>query len=192
MSATDLKKPDFELTEEGEVVMNKKGKATVLATYDSESGHLEFVSEKADRDFRPQVQRAIMEDVDGVATQNKIKSYGIKGHERDEPSLKEPPKPKASKLLGDKTPAVVEWYLRWRPQEAIARYGIELDANGEPRRAHCMRKEKRIEESANTGQVGQVEHIVEREDGIIATRQTHLTFLRSEIVGAEAEGEAEE
>lgn len=186
-------KPEFELTESGDVVMNKKGKATILATFDETTGHLEFVSEKVDRDYRPQIIRAIAEDTEGVETQNKIKSFGIKGREADEPSPKEPPMPRANGLLGDKTPAVVDWYFKWRPQEAYVRYGVLLDKKGEPLTAHCRRVEKRLEENPQTGLVEQVDHVFEEENAMLATRATHRTFLKAEIVGANAgDSEAEE
>jgi hypothetical protein len=183
MSAETTAKPAFELLDNGDVVQNKKGKATVLANYDSEVGHLEFASEQADSSFRAQITRAILEDSDGVTTGNRIASYGIKGREADEIRKNEPAKPKASKMLGDKTPEVVEWYFKWRPQEAYARYGVKLK-NGEPITAHCKRKEQGLAENPATGLIEMIDKHIEEKKGIIATRATHMTFLKEEIVGA--------
>jgi len=182
MSAETTAKPAFELLDNGDVVQNKKGKATVLANYDSEAGYLEFVSESADANFRPHVTRAILEDSDGVTTGNRIASYGIKGREADEIRKNEPPKPKQN-WLGDKTPEIVEWYFKWRPQEAYARYGVKLK-NGVPVTAHCKRKEQNFAENPLTGLVEMVDKHIEEKNGIIATRATHMTFLKENIVGA--------
>lgn len=182
-------KPQFELLENGNVVMNRKGKPTLLALYDEQDGHLQFESTSIDEKYRTQIQRCILEDTEGVLTGNKITSYGIKGRDRDEIKKGEPPRPKQNKNLGDKTQAVVDWYFKWRRNEFYARYGVQLDGNGEPVTAHCRRAEKRIEVDENTGMVGQVEYVVEKEDGIIATRATHLTFTRLERVGQDDDTE---
>jgi len=191
MSTTETQKPAYELTEDGEVIFTKKGKSTVLATYDEETGHLEFADKRADSFYRAQIIRAITEDTEGIQSPNKIKSMGIKGQKQDEPKDDAPDRPKASGLLGDKTPEVVEWYFRYRPQEAYVRYGVILDKSGEPVTAHCKRVEKRLGENPNTGLIEQQDVVTENEHGILATRQTHKTFLKTEVVGAQA-GEAEE
>jgi hypothetical protein len=185
-------KPQFELLDNGNVVQNRKGKPTLLALYDQDDGHLQFESTSIDEKYRTQIQRCILEDTEGVLTGNKITSYGIKGRERDEIKKGEPPRPKANKNLGDKTQVVVDWYFKWRKQEFYARYGVRLDSNGEPVVMHCRRKELRIEVDEATGMVGQVEYIIEKEDGMIATRATHLTFTKLEVVGSDEAGEEEE
>jgi hypothetical protein len=146
-------------------------------------GHLEFASEQADANFRSQITRAILEDSEGVTTGNRIASYGIKGREADEIRKNEPEMPKMSRRLGDKTPEVVEWYFKWRPQQAYARYGVKLK-NGQPVTAHCKRKEQGFAENPLTGLVEMVDKHIEEKNGIIATRATHMTFLKEEIVGA--------
>ncbi len=63
--------------------------------------------------------------------------------EREIPKSTIPPMPKMSRMLGDKTPAVMEWYERYKPAEYRARYGIigpgtvtrtrtVFDADGQP------------------------------------------------------------
>jgi hypothetical protein len=183
MSAETTAKPAFELLDNGDVVQNKKGKATILANYEADAGYLEFVSEQADASFRAQITRAILEDSEGVTTGNRIASYGIKGREADEIRKNEPPKPKASRMLGDKTPEVVEWYFKWRPQEAYVRYGVKLK-NGEPVTGHCKRKEQGLGENSTTGLIEMIDKHIEEKNGIIANRATHMTFLKQEIVGA--------
>ncbi len=185
MSSVETVKPAYELTEEGEVIQNKKGKAIVLGTFDRETGHLEFSSIHIDRYHREPMLRCISEDTEGIASGNKVKSFGIKGRPVDEPKEKEPEKPKASGLLGDKTPGVVDWYFKYRPQEAYVRYGVSLDKQDEPIVVHGRRVERRLGENVNTGLVESQEHVTENERGFLATRQTHRTFLKNEVVGAE-------
>ncbi len=182
-------KPAFEMTDTGEIYNNKKGKSTLLATFDSETGRLEFVDLKSDRYYREQIIRCITEDTEGVASGNKVSSYAIKGESEDDIKKNEPAKPKGTKQLGDKTPEVVEWYFKWRPKEAYIRYGVQLDENGKPVRKHCKRRERRMGEDPVTGKVELVDHIVENENGIIATRGTHMTFLKEEVVGADINSE---
>lgn len=185
MSTTKAnERAEFEyIPKDGRVIRNYRGKEVLLATFDETDGHLEFESEKADIDYRVQVQRTITEDTAGLATNLKIISYGIKGRARDEKQAKEPGRPKADPMLGDKTPAVVEWFFKWRPQEAYVRYGVEFDSEGNPVIAHCVRFENRV--TGNSGREGQVEereYKTENKEGIIARRQTNRTFLRSEMV----------
>ncbi len=184
-------KPQFELLENGNVVQNRKGKPMLLAIYTPEDGHLQFESPAIDEKFRTQVQRAVLENTEGELTGNKITSYGMKGRPRDKANPNEPPKPKQDKNLGDKTQKVVDWYWKYRRQEFYVRYGVLLDGRGEPVTANCRRVEKRIETDPNSGLVGQKEYVIEKEDGIIATRATHLTFTRAEVVGGDQEGEGE-
>lgn len=183
MSNNQEQRPEFEMIESGDIVQNKKGKQTVVATFDD--GHLEFASEQFDKKYREQVQRCVEQDTEGVVTGKRVESYGIKGRERDEISPKEPPRPNADRNLGDKTPAVVKWFFKWRPQEAYVRYRVELDSEGSPVIAHCRRSETRIGENPKDGTVQQKEVITESETGIIALRATELTFLRAEIVGTD-------
>lgn len=183
-------KPDFELLDNGDVVNNYKGTATVLANYEIREGHLEFASSYLDKKYRAQVVRAITENTEGHLNQNKIASYGIKGRPRDEVKPNLPPRPKMDKNMGDKTPAVVEWYFKYKPQEAYARYGVVLGEDGVPVRGDFRRVETSIEVKEATGQVGQYERVTEKKDAILAERATHMTFTARERVGAE--GEAEE
>ena len=188
---TGIKVAEYEMKDDGTVVHNVKGKAIKLAEYDHDTGHLEFESRAIDEKYRVQIQRAVTEDVEGIESGHKIESYSIKGFGRDDIKPNEPAKPKATKLLGDKTPAVVDWYFRWRPLEAYVRYGVRLDKDKNPVTAHCRRAETRIEVKEATGQVGQYEVVTEAKEGMIATRGTHRTFLKNEVVGSEQDDEAD-
>ena len=187
MSADTVKKAEFELLDDGRVVQNVKGREVLLAMYEKETGTLTFESVAIDRKYRVAIQRAVTEDTEGILSGNEIVCYAIKGRPEEKISQDEPLKPKADKMLGDKTPKVVEWFFKWRPQEAYARYGVQLDASGKPRKEHCRRVEINLRENTNSSLVEQYEKVVEREEGIIAARQTHMTFTVDEIVGAEKE-----
>lgn len=53
------------------------------------------------------------------------KSIVMEGDEDRTPKENIPPMPKKEMRLGDKTPAVVEWYRKYKPAEYKARYGIK-------------------------------------------------------------------
>lgn len=74
-----------------------------------------------------------------------------------------PPMPAKSPRLGDKTPAVVEWYRRYKPEEYRARYGIKGPGT--------VTKVRKVLDP-KTGLL--VSETYEAE-AIIAERKTHLT-----------------
>lgn len=182
---SDEKKQSYELQDDGKVILNlKHGKVQQIAVFDFEDGNLEFENATIDKLHRSKVVLAIGEDAEtGIQTGNKIKSFSIKGRERDVQKKNEPVKPFGTKQFGDKTKAVVEWYFKWRPQEAYARYGVVLDDQGNPVIVHGKRKEQVIRENPATGLVELETFFVEKEDGMLATRATHMTFLKDEVVG---------
>lgn len=184
MSEQTQQRASFELLDNGEVVENSKGgRKIVLATYDKADGFCEFVSVTFDKKFREQVTRAITENVSGEKSNNAISEYGIKGRERDKPKPNEPACPKPQRLLGDKTPEIVSWYFKWRPQAAYVRYGVELDQNENPIEVHGRRDELRYKENPKTGGVEETLVTTEKEVAYLARRSTHMTFLASEVVG---------
>lgn len=185
----ELQKPSFELLDDGNVIQNHKGRQVVLANFDVNDGFCEFENIMFDKKFREQVTRAITENVSGEKTNNVITGYGIKGRPRDKVKENEPPMPKPTRLLGDKTPEIVDWRFKWRPQEAYVRYGVELDKDGNPIVVHGRRDELRYEEDPKTGGVKEILVTTEKTDGYLARRATHRTFTAqpNEIVGKVAE-----
>lgn len=188
----DVKRPQFELREDGEIHYNKKGRSTLLAKFDAETGILTFESFEVDYKYREQICRAIRENIEGELTGHAIKAFRIVGRPVDKRRAGEPPAPKKDKMLGDKTPAYVRWLFKWRPQAAYARYGVFLDSNGDPVTAHCIRTEQGLIQ-ADTGKALKVfgdgkdalsTSTLEMEDGILALRQTCMTFLKKEQVSA--------
>lgn len=187
-------KPTIELLDNGDVVLNKRGKSTVIATFDAEAGHLEFTSEKNDVDFRELAVRYIQEDESGtVSTGVVVKSFGVKGRRVDAKDEDLPPIPKTKDGLGDKSPKVVEWYFKHKPQEAYVRYGVKLDEKGKPILRHCKRKNIKWEEVYTDTKgnrlmepaMDYVEYIDENEQGMVARRATHMTYLETDVIGGE-------
>lgn len=204
MADDDVKKPQFELTDEGNVVRNHKGKAILLATFMDESGDEEgvdeynvitFESDAIDAKYRAQIIRCIVETTEGELTGNVIHSYRIKGRPVDERKKNEPPMPKFNKMLGDKDPARVKWYFKWRPQEAYVRYGVLLDKSEEPQTHLCARAEQGLVQPDNgkplkvfgNGQDALSTVVIVAEEGILARRATCMTFLLSERHKRDAE-----
>lgn len=197
MSDEEVKKPQFELRDDGEVHFNKKGQSTLLAKYDHERGRLTFESFAIDQKYRSQIIRAVTEDaMTGEQTGRRIKGYAIVGRPKDVLKRNEPPQPRKSPVLGDKTPEFVRWMFKWRPQAAYARFGVLLDSNAEPKTAHCRRIErglilpdtgKNLEMGDGKDVLGVTE--IDKEEGILALRATCMTFLTTEIVKGEGQEE---
>lgn len=196
----DDKKPQFELREDGEIHLNKKGKSTLLAKYDEDTGILTFETFAIDQKYRTQICRAVMEDWEtGELKGNAIKAYAIHGRPVDQRQKGEPLPPKKDKMLGDKTPEFVKWLYRWRRQAFYARYGVHLDSNGEPQTASYIRIEQGLlkPQGAKPLEIGDRavealgQTVVEKDDWIIAERATCLTVTRKELAGSE-HGEEDE
>lgn len=184
-------RPLYELLDNGDIVKNgRKGKPALLAKYDEETKTLTFESESMDAKYRSPILRAVAETPDGEPTGYAVGVFAVKGREADEHRKGEPPHPKINKQLGDKTPEFVKWLFKWRPQSFYARYGVLLDANGEPKTAHCLRVEQGLLEE-DTGKALVIRgdgkdalaiSVLEREDGMLARQKTCLTFTVDEIV----------
>lgn len=201
--------PEVELLEDGRIVQNKKGKQTLLATYDSDTKNLEFESKEISDStkLRPRILQVVGTDGDGTKPSDRtIGTYSVKGMKRDVVTAGTPPRPKRTKALGDTEPDLVEWYFEHRPQEAYIRYGVKLDAKGKPVLATVRRKiistvdnrdrdDKELEEvrtgpkTAEKGPISREATIETLKNQMIATRATHMTFLKEEIVGYGEGGE---
>jgi len=209
MSAATPASP-FELTEDGKIVKNYKGKQTILGHYDEETNHLEFENKEISIKYRSQILTVIGADGEGThASGRVVRTMGVKGEKRDEPKANIPPRPKMDPKLGEATPVVVEYYFQHKPKEAYVRYGVKLDANGEPVRAAVRRKIVEIIDNRNSdddnleeikvgakswtkGPITQGARIITQEDGIIASRATHMTFLPEEAINYQPGVEGDE
>ena len=197
MSATTQPTP-FEITEDGTIVRNYKGKKTVLGHYDEETKHLEFATNEASIKYRSQILTAIGTDNEGTQTSGRtVRTMGIKGEKRDEPKGNVPPRPKMDPNLGDATPAFVEWLFKYYPKDAYVRYGVKLDKDGEPVRKSVRRKLVEIVDNRDSdddnleeikvgskswikGPITQGARVIAEDNAIIASRATHMTFLPNE------------
>jgi hypothetical protein len=124
--------------------------------------------------------------------------------------------PKKNPLRGDQTDELVKWYFAWSPREAIRRYQVYVDANGEMVRRKVRRKwtefiDDRVDglyqlEEQNEGKgqqigkgkwekgaVAQARSMEVLENQIIARRATCMTFHPNEVVGGfDASDDSEE
>jgi len=212
MAEQTTQAPQFALEDDGTIIHNaKNGRRVILGRYDEEAKHLEFENKDISIKYRAQILRVVGTDGDGTTPSDRtIRSMGIKGESADVVA-NIPPRPKMNKLFGDATPEVVEWFFKYKPKEAYVRYGVKLDKKGEPVRGHCKRKSIQFVDNTNLddsqlqaqrdgthseikGPVFTEGTIEEYPNAIIASRSTHMTFLKEEQIGYDGndddEGEA--
>lgn len=150
---------EYTVTEDGKVMRTDKDGALHVATLSS-AGVLELIPENAK--FRPAVVRFLNEqaEIEGTGVPP-IKSIILAG---DKPDADKniPPCPKPTMRDGDKTPAVVEWYRKYKPSEYKARYGIIGEGK-------VMKEKTRIDDEGKP-----VKTMVEI-DALLAERKIHLT-----------------
>lgn len=109
---------DYALTEAGEITRTDKDSTIVVARYDRTTKIVRIVPEW--QKFRP----AVIRFLNSEEVQAKIESIILEGDRPDAPKADIPPRPKMDPRFGDKTPAVVDWYRKYKPAEYKARYGI--------------------------------------------------------------------
>lgn len=196
------------LRKSGDIEQEIDGLQVKVATYSRKTGHLEYASQEYANKLSSAISQAIGtinkgQDSSGLT----IKSVGIAGRKVDKLSAKEPPCPKRDPRFGDTTPAVVKWYMKWRPQEFIVRYGVFVDENGEMILRRVKRKTTETyddrdgslglaDEKVYTGEktfekapVGQRTTLEFFDDQIVARRATCITFSPNEVVGGFDTGE---
>jgi hypothetical protein len=148
---------DYNIAEDGTITRTDKDSTITVATL-KEDNTLVLVPEWVK--FRAPIVRYLNEDVG--------RSPSAVYTEGDEPSPKAkardiPPMPKMSMQLGDKTPEVVEWFKKYKPEEYRARYGII--GNGTVTKSRKVLNPK----------TGIPETEIYEADALIALRKTHLT-----------------
>lgn len=139
----------------GDLVRTIEGKDTLVAHYDRETGELEFETEKDSVKYMRQVTAAVGTIENGTKSSGLvIKSTFIKGRPKDKPGGSIPPKPAFNPNLGEVDPARVDWYFKHYPQQAYVKYGVFLDADGEPIRRTVRRKLTNLVDDRSTGEHG--------------------------------------
>lgn len=146
---------DYNMTEAGEITRTDKDSTIVIGRYDRETKVVRIVPEWAK--FRPAMIRFL--NAEEIA----IESILLEGDKPDSvPAAGIPPRPKMTVEAGDKTPAVVEWYRKYKPAEYKARYGIVGEGT-----ITKHRKEK--------NEKGETISVPFEVDATLAHRKTHLT-----------------
>ena len=147
---------DYALNEKGEITRTDKDSTIVVARYDRTTKIVRLVEQWAK--FRPAVIRWMN------AEELPIESILLEGDEPDKPKagVTIPPRPKMTIEAGDKTPAVVEWYRKYKPNEYRARYGIKGEGTITKFRTETNEKGEKVK----------VPYEVE---AVLAHRKTHLT-----------------
>ncbi len=200
--STETETAQLKLRKTGDLTITEDGVQTLVGHYDQKTGHLEFATKEFSAKFYNQAVTCIGTESKGTQVSGKtIRSFGIK----DGPPVKiDKAAPKRPRLgrLGDAAEDVVRWYLTYALGEAIIRYRIYTDANGDPIRRKIRRIVEHQVDNRNLddadiqpvqdGKASQTKAPVTREnemidfDGvpqIIAGRATALTFMPQEVVG---------
>jgi hypothetical protein len=147
---------DYALNEKGEITRTDKDSTITIGRYDRETKIVRIIPEWAK--FRPAMIRFLN------AEEVPIESIILDGDEPDrpKPGVTIPPRPKMTLEAGDKTPAVVEWYRKYKPAEYKARYGVIGEGT-----ITKHRKEK--------NEKGETVSVPFEVDAVLAHRKTHLT-----------------
>ena len=151
---------DYDIDKKGKVTRTDKDGTLHLADYDARTKTLTFVSEDALR-YRPAVVRYLNSQEPPVEIDSMVLS-GAGKDTVDEANI--PPKPKKSMVHGDKTPALVEWYRKYKPKEYAVRYGVKGPGQ--------VTKYRKVEDPKHPGKFISTPY---QEDCVISTRKTHLT-----------------
>lgn len=149
---------DYELHPDGRITRTDKDSTLHVANYDAKTKTLAFISEETLKFRPPTVGFLNRKDLD--IAHIILKDVGA--DKVDETAI--PPMPKKSMMHGDKTPAVVEWFRKYKPKEYAARYGVQG-----PGTVTKYRKEE------NPKKPGTFTTVPYEQDAIISTRKTHLT-----------------
>lgn len=180
-------------------IIDSEGKDHAVANYNEKTGHLEFASKEESVKYYNQVVARIGTEGKGTEISGRtIRSFGVKGEKRAD--LKTVPKRPKMGPLGDSAEDIVAWFLAYDLPQAIVRYGLYLDDNGQPVRKKVRRV---LENTVDNRELDDVDlqavkdgrsstvkapvnreyGVVEKSDGYIARRATALTFTPSEVVG---------
>jgi hypothetical protein len=145
---------DYAILSNGDVTRTTKDGTDVVAIYDAKTKVLEIVEEFAS--YRSAVVRWMN------ANETAIQSIIMQGDKVDSSKGVIPPCPKPTMSAGDKTPAIVEWFRKYKPAEYRARYGVKGPGTVTKFRIELNERGEKVK----------VPYTV---DATIAERKTHLT-----------------
>lgn len=145
---------DYGILDNGDVTRTTKDGTDVIAIYDAKTKVLEIVEEFAS--YRSAVVRWMN------ANETPIASIIMQGDKVDSTKGNIPPCPKPTMSAGDKTPAVVEWFRKYKPAEYRARYGIKGPGTVTKYKVVLNERGEKVKEPYSV-------------DATIAERKTHLT-----------------
>jgi hypothetical protein len=149
---------DYDLLEDGRITRTDKDSTLHVANYDRKTKTVAFISDETLK-FRPPTI-AFLNRKDIEVDHIVLKDVGA--DKVDEATI--PPMPKKSMMHGDKTPAVVEWYRKYKPKEYAARYGVQGPGS--------VTKYRKVENEKKPGTFTTEPY---EQEAIISTRKTHLT-----------------
>lgn len=147
---------DYELLSNGDVTRTDKDSTITVARYDTKTQTVRLVEQWTK--FRPAVIRFLNENEVPIAA---ILMENAKP-DVTPPGVAIPPKPARDIAMGDKTPALVEWYKKYKPNEYAARYGIRGPGTVTKYRVELNERGEKV-------------RIPYEVEATIATRKTHLT-----------------
>jgi len=173
----------YRLDANGEIHRIEGEQDLVVARYDAKTQAVFF--KKVDlRKFKKEVITFMAED------EIKYKSMQREDMPADPVSDSIPKRPKMDKLMGDKTPAVVDWYRQYKPNEFLTRYGV-----------YDQRYTGPVKEIVNDyivnsagkeefrGTIAKPSSVV---DALVAERKTHVTFTPEECLNWDDQYNAED
>lgn len=196
----ELASAKVRLRKNGELIQRIDGEEVVVATYNRDTGFLEFATKKYSVDLYNQVTAKIGTVNNGKDPSNlTIRGIGVKGEAR--PNMAKAPKKPKLGPLGDTAEDIVQWYLDHDLPQAIIRYGIYTDSSGKPIRKKVRRILSPIVDhratldddelqwvkdskgSQTKTPVGIEHELIEINNALVARRATALTFTPQEVVG---------
>jgi hypothetical protein len=151
----------------------------VAAKYDAEKQIVTFKNAKAVKDFKESVITFLAEN------ELLVKSFQRADVEPDKPlhDKSVPQRPRKTNHEGDKTPAVIDWYYKFRPNEFKTRYGYLGTYSGVVRFQLPQWEPRPVdgipEYRGTRWETKDVTNVM------VTLRKTHLSFTPDECVGDE-------
>lgn len=153
--------------ETGDITRTDKDGTIRIARYFAEEKRVEIVPEWA-KQYRSAAIRFLN------TNEIPFESIILEGDQADKVQGDIPPCPKPTIAAGDKTPAVVEWFRKYKPAEFKARYGIRGMGTVTKTRIELNEKGEKVKVPFTV-------------DALISDRKTHLTEKTEAADGKEGQ-----